>query len=681
MDTQKLYSWAKQDMNIGVLDDENEIKQAKDMNAALQVQQVDDIGMNMLGNEHVQSDDSLEAPITDQREKVAANMPPAMDVFSRKQSLVRSGNYTFLSKKGVMMKGTRSTPSKKYMKPILDNLESLDKLFLEKFDIEKKDIIQDLFRKTIIACETYIENRNPWTSEGKARLQMVKDFHDQMQRESSMFAGRVETLSEEELKTYASKKWVDVLTAVRTDNIENEKNGYKVEEGGAGTSKVYIIEKDGKKQYFKENEKCPPNDFYIIMDEPIKKLSKADDDKSKRRLGYLTEIKRLIMSSYSTELEAYLDLRRLDKLNGGLYPVILAKYSKEPAIKKMMMEILKREEENPEEVDNDREFINKELKEMFKRKSLSVIATRDAHIEAKSEVSKRNVATSRLAEFLHIGDMVAKSTLVNLTINGKQMNGMAMEEAPGELTTTIYTDAKKKAKYSPQAYRQLLNLQLFDLICGQVDRNMANYLCEKEQEGENGPVMITKIKAIDNDIAFGNLRYKDILAKGRDGLNRLRNIEDGNDLMVPAVDKAFADRILALDPKTVNYLMCDILSKAEREALIDRIKGLQKALRKRMNEEAKNPNKKKIIIEDNAKDWEESYNALADEMTKGYEQDKKDEIMLKEELQKAEANKTYKEDEKKQLIKNIKIMINNTKSNTDDNLQERSYLWGPLLSK
>ena len=626
MDTHKLYSWAKQqDMNIGVLEDEKEIKEAKDANAALQEKHMNEIGIDMLGNEHASGSEPSDAPIVDQREKVPAHMPPAMDVFFRKQSLIRSGNYTFLAKKGVMMKGTRSTPSKKYMKPILDNLESLDNLFNEKFDIAKKDVIQDLFLKTIIACENYIENRDPWTAEGKARLQMIKDFRAQMRHESIMFAGRVEALSTEETNANVNttKTWLDVLTEVRTDNIEHGKDGYKLEEGGAGTSKIYIIEKDGKKQYFKENEKCPVNDFFILMDEPIKKLSEKEDDKSQRRLGYLKAIKRVIMEKYKTEAEAAKQLKLAYRKDDKLYAFIIAMFGKDQEINNMMLEIMERTNAHPEEKDNDMDFINNELKEVMKKKTLSAISFRDAQIQKNAEISKRNVATSRLANFLQIGDMVSESKLVKLSINGKQMNGISMEEAKGEKITSIVKNAeknKKKVRYSPKAYRQLLNLQLFDLICGQVDRNMGNYLCEQEETGDG--VEITQIKAIDNDIAFGNLDYEDIYQKGLYGINRMRNIEYADELQVPAVDKLFADRILALDEKTINYLLCDVLSKSERTALIDRIDGVKRALRTRMNAEAKRRNKKKIILDNNPEDWKKSLDDLSKNFAKDYEKDK-----------------------------------------------------------
>ena len=55
--------------------------------------------------------------------------------------------------------------------------------------------------------------------------------------------------------------------------------------------------------------------------------------------------------------------------------------------------------------------------------------------------------------------------------------------------------------------------------------------------------------------------------------------------MVPWMDKELADNILAIDTEVLDYQMCDILDKEERKALADRIKGVQRIIRKTMNEE------------------------------------------------------------------------------------------------
>ena len=136
---------------------------------------------------------------------------------------------------------------------------------------------------------------------------------------------------------------------------------------------------------------------------------------------------------------------------------------------------------------SDKSFLAGELLRYKKVYTSDSIASKVAKIETYEDLSKRNVATSRMAKLLGIEDMIAKSDMATVTINGKTMTGTIMEEVKG----TIVEDSKTKAageetsvKYSPEAFKQLMNLQVFDVICGQVDRHTGNYLGELEKKEE-----------------------------------------------------------------------------------------------------------------------------------------------------------------------------------------------------
>ena len=169
MDTQKLYKWnSQQDMNIGILDDPTELQEAKALdNALMQKQKMDEIGKDIYESNAI-NDVSVDAPlIQDKRQNVEANMPESVSVFAMKRSLISEGKYTFLSG-GTFKKAKRTAPSGKYMQPILDNLDKLDRLFEKEFDVKDQEAIHNGFRDAILSCEKYISNRNPWTAEGKA---------------------------------------------------------------------------------------------------------------------------------------------------------------------------------------------------------------------------------------------------------------------------------------------------------------------------------------------------------------------------------------------------------------------------------------------------------------------------------------------------------------------------------
>jgi hypothetical protein len=120
---------------------------------------------------------------------------------------------------------------------------------------------------------------------------------------------------------------------------------------------------------------------------------------------------------------------------------------------------------------------------------------------------------------------------------------------------------------------------VFDLICGQVDRNHNNYLCTFKTD-ENGNYVVDKVTAIDNDMSFGNLTYNQFNQLHQDGPTLA--IEEDGELSIPAMDIEFANAILSLKPEFIENQMLDILSKSEIAALVDRIKGVQRAIELRM---------------------------------------------------------------------------------------------------
>ena len=221
-----------------------------------------------------------------------------------------------------------------------------------------------------------------------------------------------------------------------------------------------------------------------------------------------------------------------------------------------------------------------------------------------------------MAKLLGIEDMIAKSDMATVTINGKTMTGTIMEEVKG----TIVEDSKTKAageetsvKYSPEAFKQLMNLQVFDVICGQVDRHTGNYLGELEKK-KDGRYIFKNIKGIDNDMSFGLIKYSDILKNGQYGIKEMKPIELDGTLTIPFLDYDMAMKIKALKPAEVSYQMADILSKEEIRALIDRIKGVQNVINRQLALDEKNKNKnngyKSRFVKDSGdgKEWESALN-------------------------------------------------------------------------
>ena len=92
-------------------------------------------------------------------------------------------------------------------------------------------------------------------------------------------------------------------------------------------------------------------------------------------------------------------------------------------------------------------------------------------------------------------------------------------------TVTVASNRNKELKYSPGAFRDLLNLQIFDIIMGQVDRNPGNYMCQTQDKEDTDVTEITHITGIDNDMCGGLLEYNEIYMTGTEGIDKLKKIQ------------------------------------------------------------------------------------------------------------------------------------------------------------
>ena len=113
-------------------------------------------------------------------------------------------------------------------------------------------------------------------------------------------------------------------------------------------------------------------------------------------------------------------------------------------------------------------------------------------------------------------------------------------------------------------------------------------------------------------MSFGCLNYENIKASGYN-YNRMKNIEINGSLVIPLIDHKLAMKIKALTPEIINYEMVDILSREERNALINRIEGIknaidqQLALEESYRAQGLNFTSKFVIEDDNNKDaWEKA---------------------------------------------------------------------------
>ncbi len=643
MPIDKLYSWIQKnrsEINTRTRSSEEQ-EQASERVRLLQPREHQaSYGSAATGNAaeaDAQDDEQVRQPISDTRAALQDNMPPAITYFSGKQQLIRDGQYTYFDEKGKAKKARRNSPSKKFMLPILDNLSRLDTLLAGNFSSNGEKPIQDCFHEIILACENYLENRkNPWTREGKARKQMIEDLYEQVKYESVGFSQKVREIKSDNSRDNTRLTWISILSEVRTQTFEHGQNGVEIEMGGAGTSKVYIVKKNGVTKYFKENESMPPRNFDLLVIGEQDKLSALKSEYNNgshtqqekndyaaridRRKNYLSVVAKALSRRFPDPDDRFIFLGEnatYEKLIRGLYSELSGdsgfiairdalnaewnqayenlsrakeNYQRETdsAIKKTYEATVKQRKAELE--DTDLGYILSSLIQIKKDLLLSTIATHVAKIDPSSEISKRNVATCRMARLLGLDDVIATSGMADIKINGQRMRGILMDEAPGRASHVIDDEnvaAHRITNYTPKIFRQLLNLQIFDIICGQVDRNTSNYICGESRSNAGLVTNLTELKGIDNDLSFGLLSYEDILATGDVGLSTLRNIEDNGRLHVPYVDYELTTRILNLTEQIINFEMCDLLSKEERKALWGRIQSVQHVLDRELRLEAR----------------------------------------------------------------------------------------------
>ena len=130
-----------------------------------------------------------------------------------------------------------------------------------------------------------------------------------------------------------------------------------------------------------------------------------------------------------------------------------------------------------------------------------------AGIKKDSNISSRNCAMTDMAKLLGCSHLVANSVPMKVEIDGLEVDGVFMESAEGTDINRLKKDdpifqANFKSFENPEALQQMVDLQVLDFICGNVDRHLGNMLYQFKKK-KFGGVTFAGIKGIDNDCSFG----------------------------------------------------------------------------------------------------------------------------------------------------------------------------------
>ena len=589
----------------------------------------------------------------DKLEDEEAAFRKKLTAFDAKE-LLKNASYTVKGKKA---KRTKHSPS---MQAVIDRMDDLQQVLswkvAESDDLYDAQInsITSILRQASLACSEYLGTHNSSRAEGMTRKAIVQMIYDQISKESVLFEKRAN-----EFKTERNKlnrpMWVDVFADIRREKIVPG-NGVTITRGGAGTSDLIIVEKDGVKHYLKREEKMPgfSGDEVIesYADSLLQKKKLYEDgtseslagiskDEQKRRLdlakyelSLLQAFKSALKKSYSAGSASIMSREGADVLLTTLRKVIksqgdILEFNNNTDFKKtqfgkeikMVSEKYAVAKKAGNEADMKRyrdqyKIIYNLVNNIYKSLNSADIATNAVGIKEGDSISKRNVATSRLAEYLKLGGIVAKSEMKDVVIDGENHRCIEMEDAGSSFTddfekleTNHYNAAGgnpgKVFSYSEECLEALTSLQVFDVIAGQTDRHRKNYTVDVEYVGDT--VVMKSVKGIDNDMCFGTLGYDRI--KRRNDVMKCNSIEDtSGNMTIPAMSAGLANRILSITPSLLDYLMGDLLNKKERDALKDRFRGVQNAIRRQKAKEDKMRLKGKKFVSKFIKDkkgWSE----------------------------------------------------------------------------
>lgn len=237
--------------------------------------------------------------------------------------------------------------------------------------------------------------------------------------------------------------------------------------------------------------------------------------------------------------------------------------------------------------DQTNTMVDEELNEKLKSQGMT------------TNMANRNVATSRVANLIGLGDLVAQSTLATVRdkATGQERKGSLMALAKGNemqsevnknirakmLRVNDVTAREKMAKemIAPTLQKELSSLQVLDYLCGQGDRHRGNYFAtQKDGKYEH-------LQGIDNDLSFSTgvdsekqLKNKKIGGGYLGGMNWRMVVDSNDNMTIPHMDQQLADNILKLKEDELRFVLKDLLEDVFIDQTIARLRKLQNAIKK-----------------------------------------------------------------------------------------------------
>ncbi len=190
------------------------------------------------------------------------------------------------------------------------------------------------------------------------------------------------------------------------------------------------------------------------------------------------------------------------------------------------------------------------------------------------ELSGRNVASSRMAELLGVGNLLAHSEKMTVQMGDQKVEGCFMEFAEGVDIRNGKDEAMEQVNQirienSPGFTRDTCNLEVLDYLCAQADRHGGNMFLKLSDPQADGTREILGVQGIDNDLAFSTLTRNVPMKQGQ--------LQD-----LCFLSENLAQNILATDRSRLQFVFGDILSENEINALDIRMTQMKDHIRNHM---------------------------------------------------------------------------------------------------
>ena len=392
-------------------------------------------------------------------------------------------------------------------------------------------------------------------------------FKEKVVSYRSMIASRI---AEDEAEAAREHTWRHAWKYARavTYDLDDQEKGFKTKSEGAGASNILVIEDPKKKEkiFFRRDEIAGGYDEKAFVSQFMESIR---GDAENCDAAAIKALKNLFSNLFTVEVVAD---------EGGTADAqdlcnLLTPYRSMSDPIKNITDFIG-EDECTNEVKLAFRNASEETKAgmgkilcLFSRKYFQwYYSGTDAGIDHDENLTARNVATSRLAGLLGISAMVSDSRTAVIKKNGKEIMGNVMEDSRGEDVRVVGNG--EKCNYSNKAIAQSFTLQVFDMICGQIDRHAGNFHVTVK-EGE-----IKSVKAIDNDMSFGKLVWGEV----REGLDQT-HLCPFTESHIRAMPIAVINQILALKREHLDELLGDLLREDYLIALENRLTGIQGTIR------------------------------------------------------------------------------------------------------